>query len=363
MCDIDLKGGGMNMSLFDLENSSDALSNLKKNIISQRIPINANIYMTNKCNFRCLHCYVQSQKNNDSNSLDARQWKEIIDILKEKGCLSITFSGGEILSSNKFIEVYEYAHDANFCISLISNISLLNQEHVRLFRDKKPYCIIITLYGTSNDTYGNFCGANKGWDIVEKNILLLKSYDINIQIQTVLNTINFHELKDMKQFADSNAIPFVAFRSINCEIDGNSRPLQYQISPKQEIESFEIMGDGDEFLQSVKNNVNMWDSDYKRCFAGLTNCYIDCQGNLFLCNHSSSEKYNILEHGFDFAWENMFRLRQAEIETVNACSSCANKNFCGKCTPTFKKLESSVGYPFPDCKKVSTIKDYLLRKV
>ena len=192
----------------------DPNKQFKRNIINERIPINANIFLTNKCNFKCLHCYVQSQKNIDANALEIGRWKRIVDVLKEKGCISITFSGGEVLASDKFVELYKYAYDLNFCISLLTNISLLSEEHLKVFVRRKPQEIIITLYGTSNDTYSQFCGIQRGWEIVRDNILRLKSENINVKIQTVVNKINFNELKDMKKFADTNKISFTAFRCI-----------------------------------------------------------------------------------------------------------------------------------------------------
>lgn len=351
------------MSLFDVDTIDTPLSELKKSIIKNRIPINANIFITNKCNFKCLHCYVQSHKNQDDGALSVNQWKKILNILKNKGCLSITFSGGEVLSSLKFLEIYEYAYSMNFKISIITNLSLLNKKHIEIFSQKRPVCIIVSLYGGSNDTYKKFCGINNGWDLVSQNIVKLNKYNINIQIQTVLNTINFSELKQMKEFAELNSISFFAFRNITCETDGNIRPLQYQISPQQEIESFEIMKDAPAFLQSIQKNADMWTSGYKLCFAGLTNCYIDCQGNLFLCNHSSNDKYSILDYGFDEAWRNILKIRKSEIEVKNECGNCKNKEFCGRCSPTFVKMKQGIGYPFPDCKNIYIIKNYLMKRV
>ena len=350
------------MSLFEYENDSNLIKTLKQNIIKNRLPINANLFLTNKCNFKCLHCYVQSQKNMDDGSLSIIQWKKVLDILKQKGCISITFSGGEVLASDKFFDIYQYATCKNFHVTLITNISLLKPSHVELFKKNKPNNIIITIYGATNETYHKFCGVNGAWDRVSKNILLLKKLGINIQLQTVLNTVNYEELAKMKKFAEEQNLSFMVFRGINCEIDGNARPLQYQISVEQEIESFRIMNDGAYFLQTADGNVKMWELGYKKCFAGIANCYIDCCGNMFLCNHVSEPKYNILDIGFDYAWDKIYELRQTEIEIANDCSRCDNKNFCGKCTPLFKKLEASIGFPFADCSKILSIKDFLKRE-
>lgn len=349
------------MSLFEEENQ-ELVEQIKKSIVKQRIPVNANIFLTNMCNFKCLHCYVQSEKNMDMGSLSTSEWKRIIDILKSKGCISVVFSGGEVLSTKKFLEIYEYTSKKNLFTSFISNLSLLNDEHISLFSQIKPRRAIVTIYGTSNRTYQEFCGVHGMWDRVRENVLRLKSIGVNIQLQTVLNKVNFHELREMKAFARENQLPFIVFRNINCEIDGNARPLNYQISPEEEIESYAIMEDGDTFLNLEHINSKMWQSGYKKCFAGISNCYIDCCGNMFLCNQCTDSKFNIMELGFDNAWEKIYMQRTIEIERKIPCSTCAKRNLCGKCAPVFHKLECSVGFPFSDCKNINMIENKIRTK-
>lgn len=353
-----MKSGGDFIVIVD-DDMHTGLLHLKKYIVAQRIPINATIFLTNKCNFRCLHCYVQSQKNDDEEALNVEQWKNILGVLKERGCLYITFTGGEALVSEKFYEVYSYAYDLNFRITLMTNISLLKNKHLELFKEKPPYCITVTLYGTSDNTYEEFCGVNNIWNTVKRNILLLKKNNIIFKIQTVLNRINYPDLVSMKEFADEYEIPFRVYRNMKCEIDGNSRPLQYQVSIQQEIESYEILGDIQDYLNAVEQNKAKWKEGYKRCFAGITNCYIDCKGNMFLCNQSCDERFSILKNGFDVAWRNIYEVRKREIEVYNECVKCNNKELCGKCAPTYRKMNHAIGFPFPDCHKIEIMKRYL----
>lgn len=350
------------MSLFD--NNKGLLNELKNDIIQKRIPLNANLYLTNKCNFKCLHCYVQSIKNKDKGAINVSQWKKIIDELRKKGCISITLSGGEVLASEKFVEIYEYLYECNFSITIISNLSLLNKAQLECLTNKKPNKIITTLYGITEETYFNFCGVKNFCNIVKNNILEVHRRGINIQLQTVLNTINCSELSDMKLFAASNGIEFLVFRNIFCEINGDSKPLQYQITLEQELASYDILKDGTTFLQNAENNKSIiWKNGYKFCYAGIANCYIDCCGNMYLCNHSCNEKFNILEMGFDNAWNKIYLIRKKEIEKWNPCFDCNNKYLCGKCTPTFNVLKNSIGFPFEDCQKIEKIKEKLMEEI
>ncbi len=47
-------------------------------IIDNRIPINASVFLTNDCNFKCRHCYVQSLKNKSQYPLDIDRWADCL---------------------------------------------------------------------------------------------------------------------------------------------------------------------------------------------------------------------------------------------------------------------------------------------
>jgi len=338
------------MSLFDIsEDEIDLREKFKNKIIANRIPINATVFLTNNCNFQCKHCYVQSQKNKNKLPLRIGEWEKLLRELKHNGCIYLTISGGEALSALDFLEFYNMAYDLNFQIRIISNLSLLNEKHKRLFGSKKPNSIIVSLYGFSDKTYSEFCDVQGVFNKIIYNIKTLYEMGLNVELQTVVNTMNYNEISLMNDFANKNHIKMSFYRNITCEIDGNARPLNYQISISQELESYKILCDEDELKQAIRTNNRMWDNGYKRCFAGLTNCYIDYQGNMFLCNHMQDIKVSLLEEGFGQCWESMYQLRKKYIEKSNPCSNCKKRALCGKCTPAFENLKKSFKFPFPEC--------------
>lgn len=73
-------------------------------IIDNRIPINASVFLTNDCNFKCRHCYVQSLKNKSQYPLSIDIWGRLLKKLKENGCIYLAISGGEVLSASYFLE-------------------------------------------------------------------------------------------------------------------------------------------------------------------------------------------------------------------------------------------------------------------
>ena len=344
------------MSLFDTSVNEESIQNdLKNKIITNRIPINASVLLTNNCNFKCLHCYVQSLKNMNHEPLQISEWQKLFRELKNNGCIYLTLSGGEVLSAPGFLELYNIAYDLNFQIRIISNLSLLNEDHKRLFAIKKPHCMVVSLYGFSDKTYSEFCGVHRIFEKIITNIKMIHEMGIYIELQTVINTINYNEVIAMYNFAIKNKIKMNFFRNITCEIDGNSRPLKYQISIPQEIESYRMLHDIENLKTAIKINARMWTDGYKRCFAGITNCYIDYQGNMFLCNHMQDTKISLIEYGFRQCWDKMLELRKRYIEKRNPCSMCEKRMICGKCTPVFENVAKSVTFPFTECYNINEL--------
>lgn len=338
------------MNLFDFSTETrNVYSDLCSIIVNKRIPINASIFITNNCNFRCRHCYVQSIKNKNENPLAISDWKTLLRELKDNGCLFLTISGGEPLCHPDFLDFYLFAYNLNFQITLISNLSLLNDKHIETFSLKKPHKIIVSLYGFSEKTYTAFCGVSGKFHTIMSNIDTLQKHGVTVELQTVVNVVNYNEIKLMYDYAKQKKIVMHFFRNITCEIDGNSQPLDYKITIKQELKSYDILQDKEIVIKSFDNNKIMWRDGYKRCFAGLTNCYIDYQGNMFLCNHVQNKKVSTKNKGFVQCWDDIYSLRKEYIEKSNPCSYCKKRTICGKCTPVFDNMIKKTAFPFQEC--------------
>lgn len=329
---------------------------LSKYFLSKRIPIQCTIFLTNYCNFKCKHCYVKSLKNVVDDALNLEQWYQILDNIKNNGCVFLTVTGGEALCSPIFSKFYEYAYNINLKIIIMSNLYLINDKIIDLFRKKPPYKIIGSLYGASNDTYKKFCSIDHGWDKVSRNVQLLQNSNIPIELQTVLNIYNINELEEMYRFSLIKKIKFHAYRKISCEITGNSEPLNLNIDFEQEARSYTILNDISNLIQSIENNRFLWKDGYKMCAAGLTSCYIDYQGNIILCSHCMDQKFNILKLGFSECWNRIYEVRKKEIEVINRCGSCKNRHVCGKCNPIFKSRLKGNDFPFLECTNVENYK-------
>ena len=74
-----------------------------------RYPLSATLELTNRCNFNCVHCYINQPANDQvakQRELTTDQVKKIIDDMAEVGVLFLTLTGGEPLLRPDFAEIY-----------------------------------------------------------------------------------------------------------------------------------------------------------------------------------------------------------------------------------------------------------------
>ena len=77
----------------------------------QRVDKTMHLYLTNRCNLSCPHCYMFSGKT-ERNELETQEIKKLIsDFTKISNGTSITFSGGEPTIRTDFEEIVRTAYE------------------------------------------------------------------------------------------------------------------------------------------------------------------------------------------------------------------------------------------------------------
>lgn len=84
-------------------------------------------------NLDCVHCYAKPGRSHTDMSTD--EFKAIVDILAERGLMDAYFTGREIFTRPDFKELFLYTKRKGVLLSLLSNITLLTKEHIKLFKD------------------------------------------------------------------------------------------------------------------------------------------------------------------------------------------------------------------------------------
>ena len=87
------------------------------------------LFLTNKCNLRCKHCYMLSGDKYDKELT----YDEICSLLKAfslHGGEFVTFSGGEVTTRKDFLEILKEAHGLGLHINIMTNGTLWDNEMI-----------------------------------------------------------------------------------------------------------------------------------------------------------------------------------------------------------------------------------------
>jgi MoaA/NifB/PqqE/SkfB family radical SAM enzyme len=260
--------------------------------------------ITRRCNLNCVHCYNSGSGSNIEDSYVAKNYKKILDAIKNIGINHIHLLGGEPLLMCEIYEFIEYANIKDIYISINTNGTLLTDSVIKNFMELKVLQITVSLDGAvaqDNDIIrgnGTFClvteNAKRAISIINQN-----RSDILFQIATVITKQNIQSIYKMPRTLKSIGIKYLdILRLYKC---GNAvmneellqvRPEEYvNALRKLLVESYRngifIQVDckpkvlemlGDKFGFKVGLN-----SDFNKCSAAEKIFYMDCNGNIYPC--------------------------------------------------------------------------------
>lgn len=151
----------------------------------------SNVYynITRRCNLNCIYCY--SEHNKEYISLEDND--VVLKNLKQLNTRAVTLIGGEPFCHPNFYELLESVEKQDFVkeICIVTNGTLINEEHLELFMDPRLF-LQISLDGIDEDT--NAPTRGKGvYAKVIKNIELLQNNNIQFKVMKVITRQNIDD--------------------------------------------------------------------------------------------------------------------------------------------------------------------------
>lgn len=177
-----------------------------------RGPLQVSLDITNKCNYKCLHCYNASGENSIVN--DEMSDAEIIALCKEIGEIkpqNFCFCGGEpLIKAELLIKCANILHEAGVpAIATVSNGYYLTEDLLRKMCDAHFKSIQISLDGFSEHSCCSLRQNPKAFEKAVAAIQLLSKYrDYVIPSVAFCPTKwNISEFEQVYRFCDSLSVP------------------------------------------------------------------------------------------------------------------------------------------------------------
>ena len=307
----------------------------------QYTPMVATWEITNICNFSCTFCYINSEKSINKQFISLDKAKEMIDVLVEEGLLLVYLTGGEVLSHPNFEEIYKYLKLKGVYVVLLTNLSLLDEDKLKLLKEYPPLRVTASLYGISEK---QFSGVTQNRQIspqkIMDNILLLKDNGINITAQTPINKATIEQYEMMANWCYEHGIIYRTNNDLtNSYFDEDRQNLYIETAEFNEIKS-RLRFITEEPLEFCQTGTSCCKYDQKRHF--------DCISG----KHTFAISYNLHIRPCFNIWETegpwfdaslsikdaldelKEYLNSKKLEVIEYCKGCVAHKFCRECMMT-----------------------------
>jgi radical SAM protein with 4Fe4S-binding SPASM domain len=308
----------------------------------KRAPMQVSIEVTRRCPLECQHCYnnlPMGDQDARSREMTTEEHFKMLDELVEMGCFWIIYTGGEIFARKDFLEIYTYAKQKGFLITLFTNGTLINEKIADYLVEWPPFAIEITLYGRTQETYEELTQIPGSYERCLRGIKLLRERGLPLKLKTVATTINKHEVSSMRRFAeDELGVEFKMDGQINPRIDCSQSPLGVRLTPEDVValdmhapkgvsEYRRLAAHELEHPPSLAQNDTVY-----FCGGGVNSFAINACGEMGICVISQQETFDIRRDGLRPAWDYSLReVRTRKRTRLTKCIQCRIQSLCGMC--------------------------------
>ncbi len=313
--------------------------------LGERYPVFGSIELTERCNLRCVHCYINQpagDREARDRELTLEQWRPIFDQLADAGCLWLLLTGGEIFLRSDFLEIYTYLRRKGFVLVLFTNATLITPEIAGFLREWRPFYMEVTLYGSTRETFERVTGVPGSFDRFMRGVELIDEAGIQYNLKSMIMTLNVHELSAMREYAEGRGGTYRFDAVIQPRRDGLRDVRYLRLSPEQIVdldladpERMQNLRDGYIWAAGVPKR-----DDLFTCGAGRHVFHITADGQLCICSGVRTPSYDLTRGTFLEGWNEFIpKLRRQKVSKDLPCIECGKQILCGQC-PGFAELEN-----------------------
>lgn len=310
------------------------------------------IEVNNKCNERCIHCYIPHQFK--TKRLSFEQISKVLHELHDMGTLSLTLSGGECLMHPDFADILRLACNLDFSITVLSNLTLLTEEMVQVFKEVNLSLVQTSLYSMVPEEHDHITAVPGSFVKTKAAIEKLVAANVPVQISCPTMRTNFRTYKEVLKYAHSlrckAQTDFIMMARSDFSTDNLSERLSLEETKQLIRDMIETDVDYDALMSEYTPRDLEKEKDLPVCGVAVDNICLGANGEYYPCSGWQGMPVGTIDTPLKDLWENspqLQYLRSIKKGSFPKCMTCRNRDFCAACL--VRNFNESGG----DCMKVS----------
>jgi radical SAM protein with 4Fe4S-binding SPASM domain len=323
------------------------------------VPLNASLEVTLACNIRCLHCYnfdrdaapallpggpAANTKAEATGSgtgsgcgtrgsgrpeLTTEELLDLIDQLRQAGCLFLSLTGGEVLSHPGLFRLLDRARESHMAVQLLSNGTLLRPGMAaRLGGYANLLGVSVSLYGATAEVHDAITQVTGSFRRTWAGVMRLRAVGVAVRLKFIVMRPNAHETEAMMTGASAQGFPFTLDLNVTARHDGTDGSLATRVTPAQ----LEGLSRGPlRPLLPRGRRPPPPEQDFN-CNCARGNCAISATGDVYPCVSVPWAAGNVREQPFADIWRDspvFRRIRGLRLEDYGKCGPCPHRGYCG----------------------------------
>lgn len=283
------------------------------------------VYLTNRCNLNCRHCY----KGIDEENINYESLKNLLPGIASQKVQSICLTGGEPLLYRELFSLIKEIKSYGIHCQVASNGVLLNSETIKELEELKLDSIQISLDGHTQQL-NDVIRGNGTFHKIMRIIPELQRSGIHVIIGHTANNVNFNNLDDMVKLCEELNVDLRVelFLPLGTGAE-NSRELAFTEETLPHVRKIirEISSEKIRIEKPVFDSV-------LGCGAGSHTCIMNTDFTLSPCDmlsdlYKSGAVQNINDFKREWQASDAFAAwRNIEVDD-GYCLSCQLSNSCG----------------------------------
>lgn len=299
-------------------------SKITRKSVHKGFPISISVEPTTSCNLRCPECPSGLRSfTRPTGMLGANDFHRTIDELKDTLMYLLLYFQGEPYLHPQFLDLVKYASSKRIYTSTSTNAHYLTDEVARKTVESGLDRLIISIDGTTQDTYSSYRVGGKLEKVIEgtKNIVKwkkeLKSSKPYIVFQFLVVKPNEHQINEVNKLAKEIGVDKVGLKTAQIYDYKNGSEL---IPDNDRYSRYKQMSDGS---YEIKNKL------LDHCWKMWHSCVITWDGKVVPCcfdKDAQHEMGSLGQASFKELWRSKpyDQFRQALLRSRSEIEMCKN---------------------------------------
>lgn len=331
----ELWGKNRDVPIFESEGHKD----LHAYFESHPTPYQLHVDLTSSCNEKCVHCYVPRSKHH---YIDVGKTCMVLKEFREMQGMHVTLSGGECLLHPNFERIIRYAHELGLSISVLSNLTLLDDCRANLFKEMNLSLVQVSLYSMDAKIHDAITQLPGSFELTKCAIEKLHKIDVPVQISCPCMKLNYGGYGDVMEYAYSLKMKSYTDFIMMARSDGTTDNLVNRLDLSETREIIKTILTHDRELTSMISHSSAealptpeFRGEQPMCGVGIDSICLNADGNYYAC--SGFQGYalgNYKDQSFREVWENSPQikyLRSLRRKDIPQCVHCKDSAYCAMC--------------------------------